>query len=243
MTNNLSGPRDETSGNNEVLNLGNEDQFIKQIQQIEDKFQKEKDSFQKELFHRFKNNLQVITSLLNIQSSYVKDEDSRRMFINSTERVKTIAMIYEKPYQTENLTGIYFDKYLKDLVNYIINNYETNTLNISHEIFTVDVNLNVKIALSCGLIINELISNSLQHAFTGVKAGNIKINLENHAGEYILSVEDDGIGLPKDFNIETNDSLGFLLVRSLIEQINGSLEVIGINGTKFVIKFPGLQDN
>jgi len=233
-----SKPIDETIQGDEVCNWETNENFLKQIQQIKDKFETEKELFQREMFHRFKNNLQVITSLLNIQSSFIKDEDSLRMFVNCTERVKTIAMIYDKQYQTQDPATIYFDNYLKNLVNYIVNNYKKNTCIVGCEITAADVILPVKTSLSCGLIIYELVSNSLYHAFNSVKEGNIKVNFQHLDHKFILSVEDNGIGLPEDFNIDSNNSLGLLLVKSLTEQINGSLELKSINGTKFILSFP-----
>ncbi len=244
MTNSLSGSGLGANTLNEVKNGDIEVPQDLQIEQIKEKFEKEKELFRKEMFHRFKNNLQVITSLFSIQSSYVKDEESRRMFINSTERVKAIALIYDRLFQSENPDEIYFDKYLEELVNYIIKNCIMADKIIGHEFHSVKINLPFKTAVSIGLIINEIITNSLNHAFIGLREGKIKINLEHSAGEYLLSVEDNGIGLPEDFNIETNDSLGLMLVRSLTEQLNGSLELLSVNGTKFIIKFPGnLEQN
>jgi two-component sensor histidine kinase len=232
-------PSNDSINVNDKLQDGDIDaRHKKQLLEMEEKFKQERDSFQKEMFHRFKNNLQVITSLLNIQSSYVKDEDSRRMFVDSTERVNTMAMIYDKQNQTENPIVICFDNYLRNLVDYIVQNNNSNTKDIRHEINAVNLNLPVKIAQACGLIINELITNSLRHAFLNVNTGNIKIKLEHNDGAYILSVEDNGIGLPEDFNIESIDSLGLMLVRSLADQINGTLDIISINGTKFVLKLP-----
>jgi two-component sensor histidine kinase len=238
MSDNMHSSNDSINVNNGLHDRDNDEQHKRQLLELEEKYKKEMDSFQKEIFHRFKNNLQVITSLLNIQSSYVKDENSRQMFVDSTDRIKTIAMIYDKQYQTDNPTMICFNNYLRDLVNYTIQNSNTNTINIRHEVNAVGINLPVKTAQSCGLIINELITNSLRHAFVDVNPGIIKIKLGHNAGVYILSFEDNGIGLPEDFNIESIDSLGLMLVISLTDQINGTLDITSINGAKFVLKFP-----
>jgi two-component sensor histidine kinase len=238
MTNDKSVRGDEASVNNEILESDTYDQNLNQLQDLEEKFEKEKETILNEMRHRFKNNLQVIASLLSLQGDYVKDKESRRMFSNSSERVKTIALMYDKLYQADKQDGIYFDKYLIDLVNYHFQNYNTNPNMIRHQIKGDDLILPIKTAIPCGLIITELILNSLKHAFPDNRSGNIKINLEHPAGECILSIEDDGIGLPEEFDIGNNDSLEFLLVRSLSEQINGTLKLTGINGTKFVLKFP-----
>jgi len=128
--------------------------------------------------------------------------------------------------------------FFNDLVNYIVKNYDSNSTFVNLEINSIETILPVKTALSCGLIINELVSNSLKHAFKDRKIGTIKINLEHVTGEFILSVEDDGSGLPEDFDIDNSDSLGLTLVKSLSDQVNGSLTIIGINGAGFVLKFP-----
>ena len=225
MSDNTSPETEKPNVNAEIHNQGSENH-------------NQKDIFLAEILHRFKNNLQVIASLLSIQGDYVKDDESRKMFGNSSERVKTMAMIYGKQYQSIDLTGIYFNKYLHDLVIYIFNQNEMNSKNARHEIITDDVILSYKTAIPCGLIINELITNSLKHAFKDGKVGFIKVKLEKKTGEYLLSIEDNGTGFPEDFNFETNDSLGLMLVRLLADQINGKLEIDGINGAKFVLCFP-----
>lgn len=226
MTKNMSIPGNKSDVTNDTQILDNE--FL---------MRKENDVLLSEMLHRFKNNLSVIASLLSLQGNYVKDDESRNMFSNSAERVKTIAMIYGKSYQTDDLTGIYFNKYLQDLVIYIFDQYDLASKYIRHEIKTDDVILPIKIAIPCGLIVNELITNSLKHAFKDRNEGCIKVNLENLSGNYILSIEDNGIGFPEDFNLETNDSLGIMLVKLLSEQINGEMDINGINGIKFVLKF------
>jgi len=255
MKNNQPEPGAVTNADNKSISPEYDPPFLKQLHEIEERYIKEKESFQKEMFHRFKNNLQIITSLLNIQSSYVKDEDSCRMFINSAERVKAIAMIYDKQYQTENLDIICFDKYLKDLVSCIMNNYDTNTKTIRNEISSVDVNLPAKTALSCGLIINELVSNSFKYAFVDRDKGEIRIKLNRVDGEFInvreececegpertnliLTVSDNGVGISIDDKMSNVSTLGLSLVKMLTAQLQGTFQIDTKKGTRFQINFP-----
>jgi len=199
---------------------------------------KEKDFLLREMHHRIKNNLQVISSLLSIQSDYVKDEESHKLFINSLNRIRSMSMIYENPHQTNNLSGVAFDKYLNDLVTYLYRIYNVNTNLVKFNIKIPPVSLPVDNSITCGLIVNELLSNAFKYAFPDGRSGNIKISLAKSIKQIKLVVSDDGIGLPEKMDIESNDTFGFLLIRTLVDQLNGTLEAVGTNGTKFTITFP-----
>jgi two-component sensor histidine kinase len=199
---------------------------------------KEKDFLLREMHHRIKNNLQVISSLLSIQSDYVKDEESHKLFINSLNRIRSMSMIYENPHQANNLSGVAFDKYLNDLVTYLYRIYNVNTNLVKFNIKIPPVSLPVDNSITCGLIVNELLSNAFKYAFPDGRSGNIKISLAKSIKQIKLVVSDDGIGLPENMDIESNDTFGFLLIRTLVDQLNGTLEAVGTNGTKFTITFP-----
>jgi two-component sensor histidine kinase len=190
------------------------------------------------MHHRLKNNLQVISSLLSIQSDFVKDEESHKLFINSLNRIRAMSLTHENLKRESNFTDIQFDKYVRDLVTFLCRNYNINTNLLKIIIKIPSVSLPIDTSITCGLIINELISNSLKHAFPGGKSGNIKIGLEKLVKQHKLFVSDNGIGLPDKMDIEKDNSFGLLLIRTLVDQLNGKLEVISENGSKFIIRFP-----
>jgi two-component sensor histidine kinase len=199
---------------------------------------KEKEFLLREMHHRIKNNLQVISSLLSIQSDYVKDEESHKLFFNSLNRIRSMSMIYENPYQASDFSGVAFDKYLNDLVTYLYRTYNINTNLVKLNINIGPVYLPIDASVTCGLIINELISNAFKHAFPDGRSGNIKLSFVKSVKQIKLVVSDDGIGLPENMDIEINDTFGLLLISTLVDQLNGTLEVIRTNGTKFIIRFP-----
>jgi two-component sensor histidine kinase len=147
-------------------------------------------------------------------------------------------MIYENPYQASDFSGVAFDKYLNDLVTYLYRTYNINTNLVKLNINIGPVYLPIDASVTCGLIINELISNAFKHAFPDGRSGNIKLSFVKSVKQIKLVVSDDGIGLPENMDIEINDTFGLLLISTLVDQLNGTLEVIRTNGTKFIIRFP-----
>ena len=206
---------------------------------------KEKEVLLKEIHHRVKNNLQIITSLLYLQSLKIEDESTRAIFKDSQNRVKSLALVHEKLYQSKDLARIDFSDYLKNLSNFIFTTYKTNISNLRIEYDLDEVFLSVEVSVPLGLIINELLSNALKYAFTNIPADNLSehkivIKLKKHKNdEHILSVSDNGAGLPDNFNIEETESLGLKLVTNLTQQIEGKLEVHPKNDTEFKITFKG----
>jgi two-component sensor histidine kinase len=198
----------------------------------------EKEVLLKEIHHRVKNNLQVVSSLLYLQSKKIKDKEVENMFVECQNRVKSISLIHEKLYQTNDLTRIDFEKYLRSLVHHLFKSFELKRTNIKLRIKAENVFLTMDTAIPCGLIINELVTNSLKHAFPSSNEGEISIEVTYHAdNKFTLIVKDNGVGIPKDLNINNTDTLGFLLVQSLARQIEGNLEVVRQNGTEFRITF------
>ena len=200
---------------------------------------KEKEVLLKEIHHRVKNNLQVISSLLKLQSRNIKDEKTLEMFKESQNRVRSMALIHEKLYQSSDLANIDFGGYVSDLVGNLFQSYGENTGKVALKKDIEDISLGVEAAIPCGLIINELISNALKYAFPDGRKGEIKIALQpSDENKVRLTVSDNGIGIPENFDIKNTKSLGLHLVNILAEdQLKGEVELDRTNGTKFSIKF------
>ena len=198
---------------------------------------KEKEMLLKEIHHRVKNNLAVISSLLSLQSNYIKDKDDLELFRESQTRAKSMALIHERLYQSEDLKRIDFSDYIKTLSSDLFMTYAGDPdrikLNMDLEHVLVDINS----AIPLGLILNELISNSMKYAFPNGENGDINIKLESKEGEFILIVGDTGVGLPEGLDFKNTGSLGLQLVTSLTDQIDGNIELDQSKGTQFTIKF------
>ncbi|RPI15900.1 MAG: PAS domain S-box protein [Ignavibacteriae bacterium] len=199
---------------------------------------KEKEILLKEVYHRVKNNLQVINSLLHIQSHEIKDNAAKEMIKEAQTRIKLMSGIHEKLYRTKDFTKIDFSGYIKDLTDNLKSAYPVNEKQINLIIESHDINLGVDKAIPCGLIINELVSNAYKYAFEGKDKGSIFIKLyTDETGKYVLEVQDDGIGLPQKIDFREADTLGMSLVTTLTSQMDGEIEMINKNGVKFIIKF------
>ena len=199
----------------------------------------EKELLLKEIHHRVKNNLQVVSSLLNLQANHIKDPLTREIFKESQVRVKSMALIHEKLYQSKDLARIDVGAYIKTLGDYLYRTYVINADTIKMSVHAEDIQLGLDGAIPCGLIINELISNSLKHAFPGGRRGAITINLtKDTGGAILLAFRDDGVGMPPDQSIEKSPTLGLQLVHSLAEQLRATVNVRVEAGTEFTIRFP-----
>lgn len=199
---------------------------------------REKEVLLREIFHRVKNNLQVISSLLRLQSRYVPREEYRQLFIDSQNRLQSMAFIHEKLYQSKDLANIDFRGYINGLAAHLFHSLGTSPSLIA---FTSDieaVSMGIDTAIPCGLIANELISNSLIHAFPNNRKGRIGITLatcEQQAFE--LVVWDDGVGLPEGLDLQSAESLGLHLVYTLVEQLEGEITLDRSQGTEFRVRF------
>jgi len=198
---------------------------------------KEKDILLQEIHHRVKNNMQIISSLLNLQITYLNDEEAVNLLKESQNRVRSMAIIHEKLYQSNDFTKINITEYINSLVNglfysYSIKNHINSTINVD------DVELNIETAVPASLILNELISNSLKHGFA-MGSGEIYIKLKNIDDKYEMIVGDNGIGFPKDLDYRKTESLGLQLVNNLVNQIDGEIELKLDHGTElpFFITF------
>lgn len=197
----------------------------------------EKEAMVQEVHHRVKNNMQVVSSLLGLQSMYLDDNEVQNALQESQNRVQSMAMVHEKLYQSKNLSCIDMADYMHQIAHYLLDNYHLKSNQIKIIIKTEKVEMDIKTASPLGLIINELITNSLKYAFPDGKGKlTLKICLIDDC--YHLEVSDDGVGLPDDFQLDSAETLGLQLVNRLVQQISGSIEWDGSKGTAFIIKFP-----
>jgi two-component sensor histidine kinase len=216
------------------LNQTLEQRVIERTQQL-NALLKEKDVLLREIHHRVKNNLQIITSLLNLQSRYVKDEPTLAAIRESQNRVKAMALVHEKLYQAENIAQINLDDYTRFLGTGLIQFYGVKSRGITFTTDIGDINVDINMAIPLGLIINELISNSLKYAFPDREKGEIFISVRKENHTLSVLVKDDGIGIPADLDWRNTESLGLRLVISLVEQLNGSINLDRTAGTEFKI--------
>ncbi|WP_424356997.1 sensor histidine kinase [Methanocella sp. MCL-LM] len=203
----------------------------------------EKKILLKEIHHRVKNNLQIVSSLLNIQASYVTDQIALDCFKESQQRVKSMALIHEKLYQSEDLSRVNFSEYISNLSTYLFRSYNVCPDTVSLDIRVEKITMDIDMAIPCGLIVNELVSNSLKHAFPDGRKGEVSITLTRTGDRYILAVGDNGIGFPPEIDFRNTGSLGMQLVSTLVTQLEGTIELDSTMGTKFIISFAGLRDN
>lgn len=200
---------------------------------------KEKEVLLKEIHHRVKNNLQVISSVLRLQSDYVKDDRILALFNDSQNRIRSMALIHEKLYQSSNLLKINFDEYIHDLTENLLRSYVAFASSVTLSTHAAGVWLNIDTAIPCGLIINELVANSLKHAFPQKDQNNeIQVSIvSDKENRFTLKVQDNGIGFPETIDFRNTESLGLELVCVFTEQLSGTIELDRNNGTTFIIKF------
>lgn len=199
----------------------------------------EKEILLREIHHRVKNNLQTISSLLDLQEDSIKDTVAREAFRSSQRRIRSMALIHERLYKSENLSRIKAQEYINNLIDYLEATYDSKVENIKLKTNVQNILLNLDTAIPCGLIINELVSNSMKYAFPNEQAGTIEVSLLVSSPQSIsLSVKDDGVGIPDNITIEDSPSLGLQLVHLLAKQINGSIKTEIKNGTTIEVTFP-----
>lgn len=216
---------------------------ITERRRVEKQFEaslKEKEMLLREIHHRVKNNMQVISSLLWLQSGYIKDKKYLEMFRDSQNRITTMSLVHEKLYRSKDFAKIEFKEYITDLANGLIQSHGVKT-EIELKINVENVLLGIDHAIPCGLIINELITNSLKYAFSDKRKGEINVSLHiNHENMVELRVSDNGMGIPCDVDFRKTESLGLRLVTILSEdQLHGEIDLDRSRGTEFNIKFKG----
>ena len=202
---------------------------------------KEKEILLKEVHHRVKNNLQVISSLMSLQKSFVKDPTLVQVLEESQSRIATMSYIHESLYRHTDFSSISFADYLQRLSANLIHSYSTPDCEVALQSAFEDVYLTLDQAIPSGLIVNELVSNSLKYAFKGRKRGVVFLRVAKLDGRIEIEVRDDGVGLPDDFSLNKNESLGLYLIQALSEQLEAELVVEstkdGRKGSSFLISF------
>lgn len=198
---------------------------------------KEKDLLLSEIHHRVKNNLQVICSLLDLQSSKVEDEIALKLLVESQNRIKSMALIHQKLYEAKDFARVDFSSFIDTLVPNLVSSYCVDPGRITLAIDSADVSLPIDAAIPCGLIINELISNALKHAFPNQRRGQITIQLANEpGGQIVLCVADNGIGIADELDL-AGATLGLQLITHLADQLGGDLSIQRSNPTRFALRF------
>jgi PAS domain S-box-containing protein len=214
---------------------------ISEIKKAEDKIKaslKEKEILLREIHHRVKNNLQIISSMLRLQSDYITDPRMIDVFRDAQSRILTMSLVHEKLYKADNFSKINIAEYINELVGNISSSYDFNEEKIKIKINADNLYINIDTLIPLGLIINELLTNCLKHAFAGNNDGLIEIQFNKNAdGQFYLSVKDNGIGIAQDMDFENIKSLGLRLVKILADQIGGELEIKNKNGSQFSILF------
>ena len=219
---------------------------VKERKKAEEKIKtslEEKELLLKEIHHRVKNNLQIVSSLLDLQAGDFNSKEDIELFQESQNRIRSMSLIHEQLYKSRDLAKIDFEGYIQNLIANVSRSYGVNSDNISIKAKVKDVYLSIDKAIPCGLIINELISNSLKHSFPSATKGEISIDFHlNKDNNYTFMVSDNGVGIPEDFSFQTTKSLGLRLVNMLTQQLKGNVELDRTHGTTFKITFPGLKN-
>lgn len=190
----------------------------------------------KEVHHRVKNNMQIISSLLNMQSHYLKDPDDKILFQSSKERIYTMALIHEKLYKSDNLARIDFKDYTLSLMDAVKRSYDiSGKISLHYDLDNFD--LDIDTAIPCGLILNEVVTNSYKYAFDENQKGNISIVIKEKTGKYYIEIRDDGKGFETEKSMKSSESLGIKLIDALVRQLSGSYTLHSDNGTLFKMTF------
>jgi len=199
----------------------------------------EKDILLGEIHHRVKNSLQVVSSLLSLEAARIVDPSVIEMLQSTQNRVRSMALIHQTLYQSNDFAHVDFDAFLRSFVPTLIQSYSLHPERIVLSFHVAEVRLPIDAAVPCGLIVNELTSNALKHAFPDGRSGEISVDFEHDQGTHaILSVTDDGIGIPEDFDFDSSSTLGVQLVHVLAGQLCGSVTVQRAGPTRFVVRFP-----
>ena len=238
MLDKLAGARRELEAANQSLEERVEERTRKLQASV-----REKEILIQEIHHRVKNNMQIISSLVNLQAERIEDADTKDMFMVTKDRIRSMALVHEKIYRSKDFARIDFVDYLRNLVVQITRAYGVTGEKVRAEVVGEPVFLNISTAVPCSLIVNELVSNSLKHAFPAGRPGRLTVGVAaRDDGSFHLVVADDGIGLPENFDFSRTNSLGLQIVSLLVEQLEGTLEVNGRDGSRFAFTFREVRE-
>jgi two-component sensor histidine kinase len=198
---------------------------------------KNKEMLLKEIHHRVKNNLQIVSSIMEFQNISINDEKTKLITKEGQNRIQSMALIHENLYESERLDEIDSKDYLEGLLGFLSQAYQKKNLDVSIQIVSNDITLGIDTAVPFGLIVNELVTNCFKYAFYGRKTGNIVVSLISNNNKFHLSVKGNGVGLPIDFDLKNISSLGLDLVQGLSRQLNGKVEYKINKGTEFMVSF------
>lgn len=199
----------------------------------------EKDIMLKEIHHRVKNNMQIISSMLSIQGTYSAGKDIRDIILVMQNRIRSMAIIHEELYRSGDFANIEFKTCVSNITNGLLNAYARDPLQVKINLDFESMRLSMDTSLPCSLIINELVSNSLKYAFSGKSSGEIIISMSRDNGNCELKVRDNGVGLPEEIEFDSIKSMGLLLVKVLTEQLEGTIQILRDPGTEYIIRFKG----
>jgi two-component sensor histidine kinase len=211
-------------------------QVDKQTKEIKQSL-KEKDALLREIHHRVKNSLSIVSGLIGLQLDSTDDETAQNVLQNSQSRIQSVALIHDKLYQTESLDDVELDSYLRELVETLHGTFSEYSDSVDLEFQMEPINIDVDKVIPCGLLINELVVNAYKHAFSQQEQGILKITLHKEGSNAKLSISDNGPGLPEDFDMQSSDSLGTMLIDTFAAQLNAETEIDGKSGTKYVFTF------
>ncbi len=197
----------------------------------------EKEILLKEIHHRVKNNLQIISSLLNLQSHRIEDEKAVETLAVSRDRIQAIALVHQKLYQSKDLSKVDFKAYLNDLLDQQKSAYSSLSSKLQIEFDCIDLRLSLDVAVPLGIILSELVTNAFKHGLSQISQPKLSIHLYENEGLYFLQIKDNGPGLPEGFSFEKSESLGVEIIQALITQIEAELQHSNDNGAVFLIKF------
>jgi len=197
----------------------------------------EKEVMLREIYQRVKNNMQIVSSLLRLQSRYIKNKKLLEMFKVAHDRIKSMALVHEGLYRSRDLARIDFSDYVKKLTTHLFSVYSSVSKNINLKLEVEEIYFDINTAIPCGLITNELVTNSLKHAFPEGESGEICIKIDKNLDKYTVILKDTGKGFPKDEDFLMTETLGMQLVTDLVKQLNGTIHLDRKDGTKFKINF------
>ncbi len=205
----------------------------------EQKKTREKEILLRELYHRTKNNMHVISNMIDLQARQIKNNAFDSVFLDIKNRIQAMALVHEKLYASKDLSGLEAGEYVRDLAAAIMMTFEGPAKRVSFELNAEYLDLSIETAIPLGLVLNELISNSMKHAFPEEMSGKITVNISREGGNLHLKYRDNGTGLPEGMDISKSGSLGFLIIYNLVDkQLEGTIEMKRNHGTEFEIIVP-----